>query len=162
MKPGSKGWKMFMSKLYGFGAAVVIVGAMFKIMHWPGASLFLILGLGLDPIALRKLSAMVFRLAFSPCLAETVIVAVASHLLLGFPWQWGFMLGFILAAVSPAVVVPCLLSLQVKYFIRIWLYLFLLRDVYICKMILSYLRDSKSCILCVIKYILKNFNWWKS
>jgi len=69
-------------------------------------------GLGLDPIALRKLSAMVFRLAFSPCLAETVIVAVVSHLLLGFPWQWGFMLGFILAAVSPAVVVPCLLSLQ--------------------------------------------------
>ena len=78
------------------------------------SKLILYLGLGLDPIALRKLSAMVFRLAFSPCLAETVIVAVVSHLLLGFPWQWGFMLGFILAAVSPAVVVPCLLSLQVR------------------------------------------------
>ena len=38
MKPGSKGWKKFMAKLYGFGAAVVIVGALFKIMHWPGAS----------------------------------------------------------------------------------------------------------------------------
>ena len=30
----------------------------------------------------------------------------------GLPWLWGFMLGFVLSAVSPAVVVPCLLSLQ--------------------------------------------------
>ncbi|MFT6716510.1 MAG: gliding motility-associated protein GldL, partial [Saprospiraceae bacterium] len=29
----------------GFGAAIVIVGAMFKIMHWPGASFMLVLGL---------------------------------------------------------------------------------------------------------------------
>ena len=57
-------------------------------------------------------SGMVFRLAFSPCLAETLTVAIASHFLLNFPWMWGFMLGFVLAAVSPAVVVPCLLSLQ--------------------------------------------------
>ena len=55
---------------------------------------------------------MVFRLAFTPCLVETLVVAIASNLLLGFPWMWGFMLGFVLAAVSPAVVVPCLLSLQ--------------------------------------------------
>jgi gliding motility-associated protein GldL len=34
MKPGSKGWKKFMSKLYGFGAAIVIIGALFKIQHW--------------------------------------------------------------------------------------------------------------------------------
>jgi gliding motility-associated protein GldL len=45
MKPGSKGWKLFMSKLYGFGAAIVIVGAMFKIMHWPGAGPMLVVGL---------------------------------------------------------------------------------------------------------------------
>ena len=56
------------------------------------------------------------RLAFSPCLAEATVVAISSHLLLGFPWLWGFMLGFILAAVSPAVVVPCLLSLQERGF----------------------------------------------
>ncbi|MCL4129876.1 UNVERIFIED_CONTAM: hypothetical protein GTU68_064674 [Idotea baltica] len=47
-----------------------------------------------------------------PCLVETSVVAVVSHLLLDFPWKWGFMLGFVLAAVSPAVVVPCLLSLS--------------------------------------------------
>ena len=50
MKPGSKGWKLFMSKLYGFGAAVVIVGAMFKIQHWPGASLMLIIGLSTEAL----------------------------------------------------------------------------------------------------------------
>lgn len=55
---------------------------------------------------------MVFRLAFIPCLAETLTVAIASYFLLDFPWMWGFMLGFVLAAVSPAVVVPSLLGLQ--------------------------------------------------
>ena len=48
MKPGSKGWKKFMAKLYGWGAAVVIVGALFKIQHWPGASPMLIAGLGTE------------------------------------------------------------------------------------------------------------------
>lgn len=73
-------------------------------------------GLGLDPVALKRLSGMVFRLAFTPCLVETATVAIASHLLLDFPWLWGLMLGFVLAAVSPAVVVPCLLSLQERGF----------------------------------------------
>lgn len=45
------------------------------------------------------------RLAFIPCLVEAVTAAVTSHLILGFPIAWGFMLGFVLAAVSPAVVV---------------------------------------------------------
>jgi len=30
------------------GAAVVIIGALFKLMHWPGASLMLIIGLGTE------------------------------------------------------------------------------------------------------------------
>jgi gliding motility-associated protein GldL len=50
MKPGSKNWKKFMAKLYGFGAAVVIVGAMFKIMHWPGAGPMLVVGLSTEAI----------------------------------------------------------------------------------------------------------------
>ena len=69
-------------------------------------------GLGLDPVALKKLSGVVLRLACCPCLVETLVVAVAARLLLSLPWTWGFMLGFVLAAVSPAVVVPCLLNLQ--------------------------------------------------
>jgi gliding motility-associated protein GldL len=50
MKPGSKGWKKFMAKLYGFGAAVVIVGALFKIQHWPGAGPMLIVGLSTEAL----------------------------------------------------------------------------------------------------------------
>jgi gliding motility-associated protein GldL len=45
MKPGSKKWKLLMAKVYGIGAGVVIIGALFKIQHWPFASLFLIAGL---------------------------------------------------------------------------------------------------------------------
>ena len=39
-------------------------------------------------------------------------VAVLSNLILGFPWTVGFMLGFVLAAVSPAVIIPSLMSLS--------------------------------------------------
>jgi len=46
----SKKWKGFMAKLYGFGAAVVIVGALFKIQHWPGEGLMLIVGLGTEAV----------------------------------------------------------------------------------------------------------------
>ena len=40
-----KGFKSFMGKLYGLGAAVVILGALFKIQHWEGAGLMLTIGL---------------------------------------------------------------------------------------------------------------------
>jgi len=46
----SKGYKNFMSKLYGWGASVVIIGALFKINHYPGASEMLIVGLGTEAI----------------------------------------------------------------------------------------------------------------
>jgi len=41
----SSTWKKFMAKLYGWGASVVIIGALFKIQHWKFAGLFLTLGL---------------------------------------------------------------------------------------------------------------------
>ena len=47
---GGKKWKSFMAKLYGFGAAIVIVGAMFKIMHWPGAGPMLVIGLSTEAV----------------------------------------------------------------------------------------------------------------
>jgi gliding motility-associated protein GldL len=39
-----------MSKLYGWGASVVIVGALFKIMHFPGAGIMLTVGLLIEAI----------------------------------------------------------------------------------------------------------------
>jgi len=89
-------WNAYSSILRGLALVIILMRA----------------GLGLDPDALKRLSGMVFRLAFTPCLVEATTVAVASHFILDFPWLWGFLLGFVLAAVSPAVVVPCLLQLQ--------------------------------------------------
>lgn len=36
--------------VYGYGAAIVILGAMFKIMHWPGAGLMLVVGLSTEAV----------------------------------------------------------------------------------------------------------------
>lgn len=46
----SKGYKNFMAKLYGIGAAVVILGALFKILHLHGANIMLIAGMGTEAI----------------------------------------------------------------------------------------------------------------
>ena len=46
----AKWYKLMMPKLYGWGAAVVILGALFKIEHYPGASYMLAAGLGMEAI----------------------------------------------------------------------------------------------------------------
>lgn len=42
--------KKIMPYVYGYGAAVVILGAMFKIMHFPGAGIMLVVGLTTEAI----------------------------------------------------------------------------------------------------------------
>ena len=71
-------------------------------------------GLGLDLDALRGLQGSLARLAFLPNLAEASTVAIVAMLLLDMSLMWGLLLGFVVAAVSPAVVVPSLLDLQLK------------------------------------------------
>lgn len=46
----SKGFKKVMAYIYGWGASVVIIGALFKIMHWKGADFMLIAGLGTEAL----------------------------------------------------------------------------------------------------------------
>jgi phage-related minor tail protein len=46
----TKKGKNILAKLYGIGAAVVILGALFKIQHWTGADEMLILGLGTEAL----------------------------------------------------------------------------------------------------------------
>jgi len=55
----SKGYKNFMSKLYGIGAAVVIAGALFKILHLTGANVMLFVGMMTE-------SVIFFMSAFEP------------------------------------------------------------------------------------------------
>lgn len=72
----SKGYKNFMSKLYGWGASVVILGALFKIQHWPGAGIMLTLGLTTEAI-------IFFASAFEP-------LHVIPDWSLVYPELWGF------------------------------------------------------------------------
>ncbi|MFT4521199.1 MAG: gliding motility-associated protein GldL [Bacteroidia bacterium] len=44
----SKRMKKGMAMAYGLGASIVIIGALFKIMHWAGADAMLILGMGAE------------------------------------------------------------------------------------------------------------------
>ncbi|CAH2066549.1 unnamed protein product, partial [Iphiclides podalirius] len=71
-------------------------------------------GLDLDPVALKKYFLTVIKLALIPWTFECVLCAVMANLLLGLPWDWAFLLGSIIAAVSPAVIVPCLFRLRGK------------------------------------------------
>jgi gliding motility-associated protein GldL len=48
--PKVGGFKKLMHMTTGFGAAVVIIGALFKIMHWPGSAIMLIIGLGTEAV----------------------------------------------------------------------------------------------------------------
>ncbi|CAH8437783.1 unnamed protein product [Schistosoma rodhaini] len=70
-------------------------------------------GLGLDPQALKQVCGSVFRLAFIPCLTEATSLMLFSRFLIGWPWSWGAILGFVCAAVSPAVIVPNMMRLEV-------------------------------------------------
>ena len=45
-----KRFKNFMAKLYGWGASVVILGAMFKILHLQGADIMLVVGLTTEAV----------------------------------------------------------------------------------------------------------------
>ncbi|XP_046681985.1 sodium/hydrogen exchanger 9B2-like isoform X2 [Homalodisca vitripennis] len=69
-------------------------------------------GLGLDPATLIKLSLVVVRLGMCPCTIEAITIALIAVFLLGWPWLWALVLGFLLCAISPAVVVPTLLDLK--------------------------------------------------
>jgi len=46
----SPAYKKVMAKVYGLGAAVVILGALWKILHLPGATAMLIAGLGTEAV----------------------------------------------------------------------------------------------------------------
>ncbi|XP_023936113.2 sodium/hydrogen exchanger 9B2-like isoform X2 [Bicyclus anynana] len=69
-------------------------------------------GLGLDAGVLKKHYVAVLQLGLLPWLVECIAISITSHYLLNLPWIWGFLLGSMIASVSPAVVVPCLFRLK--------------------------------------------------
>jgi gliding motility-associated protein GldL len=81
----SKGWKNGMKYLYGWGASVVIVGALFKILHLPGANEMLIVGLTTE-------AAIFFISAFEPLPHEEVHYLwerAYPQIHPDFPWEEG-------------------------------------------------------------------------
>ncbi|XP_035705834.1 sodium/hydrogen exchanger 9B2 isoform X2 [Folsomia candida] len=69
-------------------------------------------GLGLDLDVLLKFKWLVARLAFFPTVVEASVVGILVHFIIGFPWLWSLIVGFSIAAVSPAVIVPRILILK--------------------------------------------------
>ncbi|OSB13270.1 cation:proton antiporter [Clostridium botulinum] len=71
-------------------------------------------GLGLNKDELKLVGKTALKLSCIPGIIEGLFIAIASVKLLGFSFIQGGLLGFIIAAVSPAVVVPQMLSLMDK------------------------------------------------
>jgi NhaP-type Na+/H+ or K+/H+ antiporter len=71
-------------------------------------------GLEMDPEAFKRIYVTILKLGLIPWTVECGVCAIMSHYLLDLPWIWAFLLGSIIAAVSPAVVVPCLFRLRTK------------------------------------------------
>ncbi|GGA38337.1 sodium:proton antiporter [Okeania sp. KiyG1] len=69
-------------------------------------------GLGLDREKLAQQGSVAIRLGFLPATCETFVIALAAMWLLEFDFATGLLLGCIIGAESPAVIVPGMLRLK--------------------------------------------------
>ena len=69
-------------------------------------------GLGIHRSTLNRVGGVALRLAIIPCALEGVVLMFTIHYLFGFSWTVSGLSAFMLAAVSPAVVVPAMLNLN--------------------------------------------------
>merc|ERR1719428_2324675 len=70
----------------------------------------------MDMGAVRRLGLAVVRLTVLPGVTEAFTVASLSMVMFGMPFPLGLALGFILGAVSPAVVVGGMFDLQRRFY----------------------------------------------
>ncbi|XP_053947040.1 sodium/hydrogen exchanger 9B2 isoform X1 [Anastrepha ludens] len=75
-------------------------------------NIMLLAGLGLDANAFKKLWLMILRLTLIPTIAEVAVIALIARYTLAMPWFWGILLGLVVTAVSPNVVVTVMLKLK--------------------------------------------------
>ncbi|NES05543.1 MAG: universal stress protein [Okeania sp. SIO2F4] len=69
-------------------------------------------GLGLDREKLAQQGTVALRLGFLPATCEAIVIAIAAMWLLQFDFATGLLLGCIIGAESPAVIVPGMLRLK--------------------------------------------------
>ncbi|XP_055588388.1 sodium/hydrogen exchanger 9B2 isoform X2 [Uranotaenia lowii] len=75
-------------------------------------NIMLLAGIGLDYDSLKKLFRFIMQLTIIPTAAEVASITVLSRYLLDLPWLWGVLLGLVVTAISPNVVVTVLLRLK--------------------------------------------------
>ncbi|CAD7940147.1 unnamed protein product [Amoebophrya sp. A120] len=76
------------------------------------ATILMIAGCEIDYQKIRRMGGMCLRLTVLPGVSEAFAVALVSMYVFGFSLAWGLVLGFILGAVSPAVVCGGMFALQ--------------------------------------------------
>ncbi|MDA3899245.1 MAG: cation:proton antiporter [Spirochaetes bacterium] len=69
-------------------------------------------GLGIQKTVLQKVGATAIAMAFIPCIIEGAALTLLLRHLFGFSWSVSGLTAFMLAAVSPAVVIPSMLELK--------------------------------------------------
>ncbi|XP_055645038.1 sodium/hydrogen exchanger 9B2-like [Toxorhynchites rutilus septentrionalis] len=72
----------------------------------------LIAGLDFDYESLRKLFRFIMQLTLVPMIAEVAAIAGLSRYLLDLPWLWAVLLGLVVTAVAPNVVISILLRVK--------------------------------------------------
>lgn len=71
-------------------------------------------GLGLDKEKILAQGSVAIRLGFLPALIEATVVAVATRYIFGWDWISAWLVGWIICAASPAVIVPMMLRLKAE------------------------------------------------
>ncbi len=71
-------------------------------------------GLGLDKEKLLAQGSVAVRLGFLPATMEAAAVAVAAYYIFGWDWLSSGLLGWVICAASPAVIVPSMLRLKAE------------------------------------------------
>lgn len=69
-------------------------------------------GLGISRSTLKRVGLTAFLMSWVPCVIEGIALAVLFHAFFDFGWAVAALTSFMLAAVSPAVVVPSMLDLK--------------------------------------------------
>ena len=86
--------KKVMNFAYGMGAAVVIVGALFKLMHWPGAGPMLIFGLLTEALIFGLSAFEISKQRFNSTLLLIPFIMISIHFAYGIGTIKGWIFGF--------------------------------------------------------------------
>lgn len=74
----------------------------------------LLAGMGLDLMELKQHLAMIAKLTCIPTILEVGVITLVGFYLMKLPWLWAALLGFVITAVSPNVVISILMELKQK------------------------------------------------